>query len=95
MEAEPVYRERVVLAETLFAELVVWRVPEPVRGSDHWFKYRLALISEGACVLRYDNEAGKGDHRHIGGHEEGYQFVDIARLLADFWDDVEVWRSAR
>ena len=95
MEAEPAYRERVVLAETLFAELVVWRVPEPVRGSDHSFKYRLALISEGACVLRYDNEAGKGDHRHIGGHEEGYQFVDIAQLLADFWDDVEVWRTAR
>jgi Family of unknown function (DUF6516) len=45
---------------------VVWRVPEPVRGSRHGFKYRLALVSEETCVLRYDNEAGKGEHKHVG-----------------------------
>ena len=25
------------------------------------YKYRMALIEAGVCVLRYDNEAGKGD----------------------------------
>jgi hypothetical protein len=41
------------------------------------------------CVLRYDNKAGKGDHRHVGDAEERYQFKSAGRLLADFWADVE------
>ena len=49
--------------------MVVWEVPKPKRGSAHSFKYRLALISDGVCMLRYDNEAGKGDHKHIGRRE--------------------------
>ena len=58
-------------------------------ASAHRFKYRLALVVNGECVLRYDNEAGKGDHRHIHGREEPYAFVDIDRLLADFRAEVE------
>ncbi|MCF6370395.1 hypothetical protein LXM96_16235 [Rhizobium sp. TRM95001] len=34
-------------------------MPKPVRGSLHDLKYSLALIANQACVLRYDNEAGK------------------------------------
>ena len=64
----------------------------PVRGSIHKFKYRLALVADSVCVLRYDNEAGKGDHRHIGSAETRYKFVDSETLLADFWNDVEAWR---
>jgi hypothetical protein len=74
-------------------ELVVWKVPEPVSGSVHGFKYRLALVVAGECVLRYDNEAGKGDHRHLGGEQSPYSFTSPARLLADFWNDVDRWRS--
>ncbi len=43
-------------------------------------------------MLRYDNEAGKGDHRHVRDNEESYAFVDPDALLADFWRDVEEWR---
>ena len=64
----------------------------PVRGSIHKFKYRLALVADLVCVLRYDNEAGKGDHRHIGRAENSYEFADPETLLADFWNDVEAWR---
>ncbi len=64
-----------------------------VRGSLHVYKYRLALVSEGVCVLRYDNEAGKGDHKHIAGRELNYRFVDLATLQTDFWADVETWRT--
>ena len=92
MPAELLLDERHVLTETVFAELVVWRVPAPVRGSAHRFRYRLALVVDGACVLRYDNEAGKGDHRHIGEMEERYRFKSADQLLADFWVDVENWR---
>ena len=51
----------------------------------------LALVSEGVCVLRYDNEAGKGDHRHVGAIEAPYMFNGIDQLLADFLADVERW----
>jgi hypothetical protein len=43
-------------------------------------------------VLRYDNEAGKGDHRHSGKTEGRYDFTTQERLLADFWADVDKWR---
>jgi hypothetical protein len=89
MPAELLLDERHVLGETAFAELVVWRVPAPVRGSQHEFRYRLALVVDGDCVLRYDNEAGKDDHRHVGKKEYEYQFKTAERLLADFWVDVK------
>lgn len=64
MKADLLIDERHVLDAGMFVEIVVWRLPRPMRGSAHRFKYRLALVVDGICVLRYDNEAGKGDHRH-------------------------------
>lgn len=89
MPAELLLDERHILGEAAFAELVVWRVPVPVRSSPHEYRYRLALVVDGKCVLRYDNEAGKGDHRHIGDKEQEYRFKSAERLLSDFWSDVE------
>ena len=84
MQAELLLDERHVLSEAAFAELVVWRVPTPVRGSAHRYRYRLALVVKGECVLRYDNEAGKGDHRHVGRAEWPYSFTTHEQLLSDF-----------
>ena len=95
MKAEALAHERHGLAEDAFAEILVWRVPHPVKGSTHRFKYRLALIVAGECLLRYDNEAGKGDHRHVGRVQTAYAFSGYERLLADFWADVEAWREQR
>ena len=92
MKAEMLVDERHVLDVQTFVEIVVWRLPRPARGSAHRFKYRLALVADGVCVLRYDNEAGKGDHRHVRGAEEPYRFTTPETLLADFWGDVEEWR---
>jgi hypothetical protein len=92
MKAELLIDERHVLDDRSFAEIVVWRLPRAARGSTHQFKYRLALVVDGVCVLRYDNEAGKGDHRHVRNREELYDFVDADALLADFWRDVEGWK---
>ena len=92
MSAELLIDERHVLDVRTFAEIVVWRLPRPVRNSKHPFKYRLALIVDGICVLRYDNEAGKGDHRHVKDKEVSYRFTDPDTLIADFWRDVEKWR---
>ena len=93
MKAEALAYERHVLAEDAFAEIVVWRVPHPVKGSTHRLKYRLALIVAGECALRYDNEAGKGDRRHVGKAQTAYAFRGYEKLLADFWADVEAWRQ--
>jgi hypothetical protein len=67
---------------------VVWRLPAPVAGCGHPFKYRLYCGRGGRCLVRYDNEAGKGDHRHLGEGETSYAFTTLAALLADFRADV-------
>ena len=82
-----------MLAENVRVEIVIWRLPRRLPGSAHSFKYRVAMIARGECVLRYDNEAGKGDHKHIGERQEPYKFVDLDRLLIDFRADVEAWRA--
>ncbi|MCQ1569721.1 DUF6516 family protein [Neorhizobium galegae] len=90
-KATLVQRTRSYLREGVFVEVVVWHVPASLRGSAHEFKYSMALVAGGECVLRYDNEAGKGDHRHFGTLETAYFFKDIDQLLADFTADVRGW----
>ena len=91
MKAILVARTRIVYAENAFAELVLWKVPTPLAGSSHGFKYRLAYVVDGVCVIRYDNEVGKGDHRHYGGKESGYSFTTPEALLAAFERDIRRW----
>jgi hypothetical protein len=93
MKAELIIKQRLILTETLFVEAVVWKVAPPVRGSDHTFKYRLALVSGGVCVLRYDNEVGKGEHKHVDGREVAFAFVYLDTLLDAFFAEVEQWRT--
>jgi hypothetical protein len=93
MKADPVMDERFMFDDRSFAELVIWQLPRTLPGSAHTFKYRLAFVVDGICVLRYDNETGKGDHRHIGAREEAYTFKTVDRLLADFRRDIEQWRE--
>lgn len=92
---ELVLRERVVLSESAFVEAIVWRLRRPAPGSEHRYKYRLALVSDGVCVLRYDNEAGKGDHKHVRERQIAYRFTDLETLQSDFWRDVEKWRKGK
>lgn len=92
MKAGLLLDERHVLSEDSFVELVVWQIPRRVKGSAHRYKYRLAFVVTGRCVLRYDNEPGKGDHRHWDETESPYKFTTPERLIADFWNDVDNWR---
>lgn len=68
---------------------MIWKVPEPVPPTRHGYKYRLVYVVDGARVVGYDNERGKGDHRHVGKRETAYRFVDVPTLLRDFIKDVE------
>ncbi|HXZ01601.1 MAG TPA: DUF6516 family protein [Stellaceae bacterium] len=67
-------------------------MPHPVSGSGHGFKYRLAFVVDEVCVLRFDNEAGKGGHKHVGAVEVPYAFTSLAQLVTDFWNEVDKWR---
>jgi hypothetical protein len=93
MKAELLLDRRVVIAENALVEMRVWRVPEPVAGSAHRLKYSLAYVVDGVCVLRYDNERGKGDHRHIGHTEQTVIFSGMGNLISDFLADVRRWNN--
>lgn len=89
MKAVLIEKSRTVVDETTFFEVMLWHLPDPVPGSAHPFKYRLALVVSGECVLRYDNERGKGDHRHIEGREEPVEFTSLEALYDAFQADME------
>ena len=74
-------------------EIVVWELPEPLPPSTHRYKYRLYYGAGDSSRIRYDNERGKGDHRHIGEQEEDYVFATVEQLLEDFKRDVEGWST--
>jgi hypothetical protein len=93
MAARELIRTRVVYSERSFAELVLWSIDKPVQGSHHNFKYRLAYIVDGTCVLRFDNEAGKGDHVHVGRNERTYRFTTPTQLVADFNNAIGRWND--
>lgn len=82
-------KSRTNLKDGAFYETVIWLLPEPVLGSKHNYKYRLALVINEVCVLRYDNERGKGDHRHIEDREEAIEFKEMESVVLAFFDDME------
>lgn len=77
------------MGEERFAEIVIWELPEADLGRSHGFKYRLAYVVAGTCVLRFDNEVGKGDHKHFGEKQVRYVFTTTEQLVTDFWNAVE------
>ena len=94
MAAKPLARAKEVRDDGSILEIVVWELDEPLRPCKHRFKYRLFYGTVTTCRVRYDNERGKGDHRHFSGREFAYEFVSIEQLLADFRSDVERWGRA-
>jgi hypothetical protein len=70
-------------------EMKIWAVPKPVQGSDHRLKYSLSYGRPGQRLVAYDNERGKGDHRHRGDTGEPYIFTTPEALVEDFLADVK------
>ncbi len=95
MKAALITRFRDVTPDGGVIELVVWRVPQPVPPSAHDFKYRAAYAVNGVRVVGFDNERGKGDHCHVGGHERAYKFVSVEQLVEDFIAAVDAARRGQ
>lgn len=77
------------------SEIRLWKVPSPVRGSAHLLRYSLFYGRPGERWVGYDNEPGKGDHRHYGAVEEDYTFTTAEQLMADFLVDVASEQARR
>lgn len=86
----PVLREKVIDEEGNITELVIWEVPRTRRTAAR-VRYRLAFIRRGepAPTVLYDNHPPKGDHRHVEGVQEPYEFQGVDQLIADFTADVQ------
>jgi hypothetical protein len=93
MKAVLLIDERVAFEDGSFVEMTVRQVPQAVPPCRHGFKYSFAYIAEGQRIVGYDNERGKGDHRHRGGRESVYVFETIEELMADFLKDVRNLRG--
>ena len=85
------HRKR-VYDDGMIAQMRLWGLPEPLPGSSHGLKYSLFYGNHEGRLIGYDNERGKGDHRHYGPHEEAYRFTSPERLVADFLADVAAAR---
>jgi hypothetical protein len=61
-------------------DVAIWQLPSP--SADR---------RDGKTWVRYDNEAGKGDHKHVGADEQevAYRFITVEQLVLDFLADIE------
>jgi hypothetical protein len=94
MKAELITRFKDIAPTGDIIEMVVWHVPDPVPPTTHRYKYRLVYIVDGERVIGFDNERGKGDHRHWAESEYPYDFTSIDTLIEDFLAEVDKWKSA-
>jgi hypothetical protein len=95
MKADLLFHQRIDYDDGAIVEMVIWRVPSPVPPATHHLKYSLFYGHSGVRDVGYDNERGKGDHRHFQGAEMSYTFSTVEQLMVDFWSDVRALRGGR
>ncbi len=95
MKARLAFHDKAVYPDGSVIEMTIWEVCSPVLGSKHFLKYGLYYGLGSKRIVGYDNERGKGDHRHIANREELYQFTSVEQLMADFLSDVAKARSKK
>jgi hypothetical protein len=87
------YRHRQYFDDGAILDAIVWKLPKPIAGSAHPYKYRLFYGYAGERAIGYDNERPKGDHRHYRQRTTAYTFVSPERLIDDFLADVALERN--
>lgn len=88
MPAVRIIDSKRVWPDGTIVQMIVWQLPSPTPDRPHGFKYRLYCGRHGQCLIRYDNETGKGDHKHVGDLETSYRFSSLQALITDFRTDV-------
>jgi len=93
MKATLAFHDKQVLPDGAIVEMKIWQVAAPVRGSAHTLKYSLYYGKDDKRLVGYDNERGKGDHRHTAGGQTRYVFTSVEQLIADLLADVRGMRG--
>lgn len=88
MKARLIRHLKKIYPNGVLVEMVLWQLPKPTKDRPHGLKYRFYCGQADRCIVRYDNESGKGDHIHYGNEEHPYIFVSPECLMADFLGDV-------
>jgi Family of unknown function (DUF6516) len=94
-KAELLFQQRIDYDDGAIVEMVIWRVSVPVPPAIHNLKYSLFYGRPGVREVGYDNERGKGDHKHFQGVEMPYTFSTVEQLMTDFWSDVMALRGSK
>jgi hypothetical protein len=94
-KAHLLFQQRIDYDDGAIVEMVIWRVPVPVAPATHNLKYSLFYGRPGVREVGYDNERGKGDHKHVQGVEMPYTFSTVEQLMTDFWSDVMTLRGSK
>ena len=89
MPATLLINRKIVCPDGSIIQVRVWELPQPSTERPHGLTYSLFYGRPGQRVIGYDNETGKGDHRHYGDREEAYVFTSLEQLIDDFEADVE------
>lgn len=88
MVAVLIENRKLTLDDGAIIQIRIWRLPAASAERPHGLKYSLFYGRPGERIIGYDNEAGKGDHRHYRGKEKSYRFTNYENLIRDFMDDV-------
>jgi Family of unknown function (DUF6516) len=75
-------------ADGTIVEIKIWKLPEVTAERPHGLKYSLFYGRSGERIVGYDNETGKGDHRHYRELEIPYGFESMEQLMKDFFADI-------
>lgn len=89
MKATRIFYDKAVLPDGAVVEMVIWQLSQITAERLHGLKYSLFYGRDGQRIVGYDNELGKGDHKHIFDVQTCYQFVSIEQMVADLLADVE------
>jgi hypothetical protein len=95
MKAVRIFYDKALLPDGSIVEMVIWQLPSATLERPHGLKYRLFYGRDGQRIVGYDNELGKGDHKHIMNAEKRYKFTTVDKLVADFLADIERIKNAQ
>jgi hypothetical protein len=87
-KATRVYHAKNTYADATIMEITIWRLPEPTDERPRGLKYSLFFGKAGERWVGYDDERGKGDHKHVFGRESPVRFDNTNELLQAFREDV-------
>lgn len=95
MKALKIFSDKALLPDGSIVEMVIWQLPSASPERPHGLKYSLFYGRDGKRIVGYDNERGKGDHKHILDVEKRYKFTTVDKLVADFLADIERVKNAQ